>query len=79
MCEQHIEKCILLFYPCDMARNRTDYLIGVLKKAGFLGKGQEISLFSVKEYELNSMKTLMLTTFRNITYNIKFSPENVLV
>ena len=62
-----------------MARNMTDYLIRVLKKAGFLGKGQEISLFSVKEYELNSMKTLMLTAFWNITYNIKFSPENVLV
>ena len=70
MCEQHIEKCILLFYQCDMVRNMTDYLIRVLKKAGFLGKGQEISLFSVKEYELNSMKTLMLTTF--LEYHLQY-------
>ena len=53
----------------------TQYLIRVLKKAGFLSKGHEIGLFLFKDYNFNTMENLTLTTLWNFTYNLKFSSE----
>ena len=78
LCCKHIEKRIPLIFRCEIVNYMTQYLIRVLKKAGFLSKGHQIGLFLFKDYNFNSIENLTLTTLWNFIYNLKFSPEKVI-
>ena len=49
----------------------------MLKKAGFLKKGSELSFFIFKQYDIDSIENLTLTTLWKFTYDNKYNEENL--
>ena len=63
------------YFSAKKVKEMTQYLIRVLKKLGFLGKGHQISLFLFQNYKFNTIENLSLATLWNYIYNLKFSSE----
>ena len=77
ICGDHKESRVLLFLGCKSIQKNTEFLKRVLKKAGLLKRGCEMSLFFFKDYNINSAKNIALATLWNFTYNNKYNDEKL--
>ena len=75
ICGQHKESRVLLFLGCKKVQEITQFLIRVLKKADFLKKGCEMSLFFFTSYNINSIENILLAILWNFIYNNKFNDD----
>ena len=73
ICGEHKESRVLLFLGCTSVQKKIEFLKRVLKKAGLLRKGCEMSLFFFKDYDINSVENIALATLWNFTYNNKYN------
>ena len=69
ICGQHKESRVLLFLECKKIQEMTQFLTRVLKKAGFLKKGCEMSLFFLQVIISTLSKTYLWQSF-GILYTI---------
>ena len=77
ICKDHRETRTELFLGCGTVQDRTNFLIRVLKKAGYLKKGGEFSFFFFKEYDIDSIENITLATLWKYTYDNKcLSPSS---
>ena len=60
---------------CITVKERTQYLIRVLKNSGFLKNGHQIGIFLFNSYKFITIENLTLTTLWNYIYKLKFSSE----
>ena len=77
ICNDHRETRTRLFLGCKTVQERTIFLIRVLKKAGFLKKGCELSFFFFKEYNINSIENITLTTLWKYTFDKKYNDKSL--
>ena len=75
ICNNHRETRTGLFLGCTVVRERKNYLIRVLKKAGFLKKGTQIDLFFFENYKINSIENITLSILWKYTYDNKYNEE----
>ena len=64
-----------LFYFCGKVQDLVQFLIKILKRAGFLSFGQNIETFWFKEYNFNSIENPSLVSIWNYIYKLKFNTE----
>ena len=60
---------------CEPVKRLTTILIDILKTAGMLRLGDNIEMFLFSEYEFDSVENLVLITFWDYVYKIRFNPE----
>ena len=60
---------------CEPVKRLTTTLIDILKAAGMLRLGDNIEMFLFSEYEFDSVENLVLITFWDYVYKIRFNPE----
>ena len=77
ICNNHRETRTGLFLGCTIVQERKNYLIRVLKKAGFLKKGSKLDLFFFENYGIESIENVTLSTLWKYTYDNKYSDETL--
>ena len=77
ICNDHRETRAGLFLGCKVVQDRTNFLIRVLKKAGYLKKDGELSFFFFKQYDIDSIENITLATLWKFTYDNKYNEENL--
>ena len=77
ICNNHKETRTKLFLGCTTVQEKTNFLIRVLKKAGFLGKGSKLSFFFFEHYGIDTIENITLAILWKYTYDNKYNEESL--
>ena len=77
ICNDHRETRTALFLGCTIVQERTNFLIRVLNKAGFLKKGSKLSFFFFEHYGIDTIENITLATLWKYTYDNKYNEETL--
>ena len=77
ICNNHRETRTGLFLGCTIVQERKNYLIRVLRKAGFLKKGSKLNFFFFESYGIDSIENITLSTLWKYTYDNKYNDETL--